>query len=110
MFALAAGELGGRLHVVIPCKGYEKTFDPLALKTYRLLLGKAATVETLPFDEPSEQAFYAAGKAVVDACDWLCAVWDGESAKGLGGAADVVAYARTQGKDVEVIWLEGLSR
>lgn len=67
-------------------------------------------MDTLPFSEPSEEAFYAAGKAVVDACDWLIAVWDGEPARGLGGSADVVAYARNRGKVVHVIWHEGLSR
>jgi len=67
-------------------------------------------VDTLAFREPSEEAFFAAGKAVVDACDWLIAVWDGEPARGLGGSADVVAYARNQGRRVDVIWPEGLFR
>ena len=47
---------------------------------------------------------------MVDTSRVLVAVWDGQSARGLGGTADVVAYARERGKPVTVIWPEGASR
>jgi hypothetical protein len=31
---------------------------------------------------------------VADQCDALVAVWDGQPARGRGGTADIVAYAR----------------
>ena len=34
------------------------------------------------------------GKYIVDECDVMLAVWDGERAHGRGGTADVVEYAR----------------
>jgi hypothetical protein len=40
----------------------------------------------------------------------LCAVWDGLPARGYGGTADVVAYARQHGKPVHVIWPAGARR
>jgi hypothetical protein len=40
--------------------------------------------EQLGFDRPSEQAFMAAGEAMVDNADLLLAVWDGAPAAGLG--------------------------
>jgi len=52
----------------------------------------------------------AASKVMIDAADELFAVWDGKSARGHGGTADVVAYARHQGKPVRVIWPDGAQR
>ncbi|WP_041624991.1 hypothetical protein [Stackebrandtia nassauensis] len=42
--------------------------------------------------------------------DQLIAVWDGQPARGYGGTADVVDYARDHGIDVTVIWPEGAKR
>jgi hypothetical protein len=103
--------LGAKLLVVIPCMHYERTFKALNdLHTYRRLLAQAAEVERLPFLEPNEEAFMAAGRVVVDKSDWLLAIWDGEKSRGLGGTADVVAYARQLGKRVEVIWPDAIRR
>lgn len=111
LFANAVHDVGGRLDVVIPSDGYESTFtETETLHSYRRLLAAAATVSTLPFPNPSEEAFYAAGQAVVDACERLWAIWDGQPAKGLGGSADVVRYARAQRKAVQIIWPPGMSR
>ena len=104
-------EAGGHLHVVVPSENYEKTFaSSAALDKYRSLLARAETVEHLPFPGPTEEAFLEAGYRVVDQCDALLAVWDGEPARGLGGTADIVARARQMGKVVEVLWPTGLQR
>lgn len=110
IFAEAVLAAGYRLDVILPCDGYEATFDQQGLAIFKRLLARANRVETLDFATPSEEAFFAAGKAVVDASDILLAVWDGEPAAGLGGTADVVQYASSQGKKVKVIWPEGASR
>jgi hypothetical protein len=105
-------EAHGELRVIVPSSGYERTFnkDRLALKEFKDLLKKATEVERLPFDRPTEEAFFAAGQRVVDCCDRLIAIWDGRPARGLGGTADVVAYARATGKAVSVIWPAAVSR
>jgi len=77
---------------------------------YEYLLKAAGSQVQLDYERPSEEAFMAGGKAVVDGCDILLAVWDGKPAAGLGGTADVVAYAKESGKPIEVIWPEGASR
>jgi hypothetical protein len=104
-------EAGGSLEVVIPSAGYEATFQALGESDrYERLLQAADKRVTLPYDSPSEQAFYEAGRAVVDGCDLLIAVWDGGSSRGLGGTADVVRYARDRGRPVEIVWPEGATR
>jgi hypothetical protein len=53
-------------------------------------------------DKP-ESAFFAAGRYIVEQCDLLIAVWDGQPSKGLGGTGDVVAYARGVNRQVVVL-------
>ena len=72
--------------VIIPCMRYEETFTATRdLENYKLLLSGASQSSILDFSEPSEMAFFAAGKAVVESSNLLIAIWDGRKAKGLGG-------------------------
>lgn len=111
LFAQTVLERGGRLHIVLPCAKYEDTFASTAdLKRFRALLAQAHTVEQLPADKPSEEAFLKAGLRVVDLSELLLAVWDGLPAKGKGGTADIVAYAKLRQVPVEIVWPAGVLR
>ncbi len=48
--------------------------------------------------------------SVINEADELYAVWDGKPARGYGGTADVVAYARDHDTTVQVIWPAGAER
>ncbi|MGF7039718.1 hypothetical protein [Mucilaginibacter lappiensis] len=100
LFAKLALKLKIPLSVIIPCQHYEKTFDNENLKTFKQLLTQASGIVELNYPEPSEEAFYTAGKAIVEASDILFAVWDGQKAKGLGGTGDIVAHARALQKPI----------
>lgn len=92
---------GLHLHVVIPCDWYEDTFpDDLEKARYRGLLARAETRTVLPFTKPSEDAFLAAGRYIVESVDALLAVWNGRPAAGKGGTGDVVAHAFALGRRV----------
>lgn len=108
--AAIANELGISLRVIIPSESYESTFDEEGLATYSRLLSVATSVVTLDYDTPSEGAFLAAGRRVVDESDVLIAVWDGKPAAGRGGTGDVVIYGSTKGKRVLVLWPDGVKR
>jgi hypothetical protein len=113
LFARVVLELGGTLHVVQPTTGmqYRDGFDDTtAQRGYDELYGQASHVQVLEHTESTEQAHMDGGRAVVDRADMLVAVWDGQPSRGLGGTADVVAYARQRGVPVEVIWPEGATR
>ena len=110
-FASHVLDRGGRLEVVLPCKGYEKTFYSVKdLEYFHSLLDRAATVETLNFTEPSAEAYLAAGYRVADLSELLLAIWDGQPARGTGGTADIVEYARSRGKRFELVWPVGIVR
>lgn len=111
LFASLILEYGGRVNVIIPCEGYETTFNKKPdLDKYWWLLSKADNVETLNYPEPSEDAYLNAGRRVVDNSNLLIAVWDGKPARGKGGTADIVYYARNRGTKVEVVWPDGVAR
>jgi hypothetical protein len=110
LFATIVVSLDGELEVIIPAADYASTFSSRALDTFETLLAAAATIDQLPFVRSSEDAFWAAGRAVADRCDVLLAVWDGQPSRGLGGTADVVHYAREHGTTVKVIWPHDLKR
>ena len=111
LFSRVLLEGGISLKVIVPCSDYERAFgDPEALHGYHELLPRACEVEYLAYSEPSELAFLAAGHRIVDQVDLLVAIWDGQPAKGLGGTADIVDYARSLAKPVVVLWPSGISR
>lgn len=111
LFAEAVLEAGGVLHVIRPARRYELAFDDAeARERYRALLVRAAAVDTLSFEDPSEVAFFEAGKRIAERVDLLVAVWDGEPARGLGGTADVVRYAEEGGTATLVVWPAGVKR
>lgn len=104
-------ELGGSLEVVLPCLRYEEAFESVDQRQgFERLRARSASVTQLPYPEPSSEAFLAAGLVVVERCELLVAVWDGEPARGIGGTADVVEYARAIGRAVKVWWPEGVDR
>ena len=86
------------LIAVIPSHHYEKTFPRDKLETYHLLLNQAAEIIQLEYENPTETAFYEAGKLIVKGSDIIFAVWNNLPAKGLGGTADIVNYAKSQHK------------
>jgi hypothetical protein len=111
LFARLVLELGGALYVVVPAAEYRDGFeDPEAQAGYDELYARASYFEALEHIDSTEQAHLDGGQVVVDRSCVLLAVWDGEPSRGLGGTADVVAYARQRGIPVKVIWPEGASR
>lgn len=105
LFAYAIIDAGLPLEAIIPCTNYELTFtDPVSATNFHVLLNSSRKIETLNYPDPTELAFLAAGQRTVDTCDRMIAIWDGAPAKGQGGTAEIVAYARKVGKPVFVIW------
>lgn len=92
IFAESVLDLGKRLVAVVPiCRGRieledceKPAFDRFCRQARKIIRVKA--------DTPDE-AILKAGKRVVNLVDRMIFVWDGEPSRGLGGTADIVAYA-----------------
>lgn len=101
---------GWSLEVVLPLdpSDYESDFGgDGSVGDFRALLDRAAAVDRVPSQPTREDAYWAAGLAVLDRCDALVAVWDGLPARGRGGTAEVVATARAVGRPLAWVRVPG---
>jgi hypothetical protein len=89
-----------RFVAVLPMsvEDYQDDFDAASAAEFSELLEQADAVKALEKTANREEAYHRAGVAVLDLCDVLLAVWDGEPARGFGGTGDIVALARERSR------------
>lgn len=104
---------GGRLVALLPLDpaDYVADFaDVASVQEFTELLGAADEYEVVrgaPSDDWTREAAYErAGHAMLDRCDVLLALWDGEPGRGRGGTAEMVFEAGLIGRRCEVIAVE----
>jgi len=109
VFSETVLELGGRIDVIAPFADVLETFTTRdARETYLRLSRRARHVHVLPRSGSDQECYMAAGRLVVDLAGIIFAVWNGLPARGLGGTADVVAYARST--NVPVVCIDPITR
>jgi hypothetical protein len=104
---------GGRLVALLPFApvDYVADFaDAASVQEFTDLLTAADEHEVIigsPSDDWTREAAYErAGHAMLDRCDVLLALWDGQPGRGRGGTADMVFEAGLIGRPVEVVTVE----
>jgi hypothetical protein len=102
---LADGDARLEVALPLPAEEYAKDFKTEASKEeFRCLLAQAADPPwQAPDDLDRDVAYERAGRYVVDRCDVLIALWDGEKSRGRGGTAEIVGYAQERG--VPIAWV-----
>lgn len=109
LFARLVLKNEGYLLAVIPSSTYANSFGTSVEKAdYQAMKSQASEVRVLPDVEDEEESYLRAGYCVVDLCEVLIAVWDGQPAKGKGGTADAVSYAL--GNHKKVVHLNPIDR
>jgi hypothetical protein len=115
-----------RLRAVLPLEvdDYRRDFDPVEAARFQNLLNRADAISFPPGPEKPARgkapagaaaaaledrtaAYERAGFFIVDRCDALIAIWDGQPARGRGGTAEIIAYARKAGK--KIAWIKSQS-
>ena len=102
---------GSRLEVVLPMdrEAYARDFESAgSRREFDELVDAASAVRRIDGASSRTDAYARAGRYVVDHCDILVAIWDGQPAEGPGGTAEVVEYARSRG--CPLIWLDPTDR
>jgi hypothetical protein len=97
---------GAHLEAILPLPidDYRVDFTtPASRREFDGLLALARRTTILPPMASRDAAYAQAGRQVVARCDVLIALWDGLPARGLGGTAETVAWARAQG--VPLVWI-----
>jgi hypothetical protein len=108
---IAISKLQAKLVVRLPLPAldYKKDFStPDALKTFDELLDLASDVTRENIPDAREDAYFAAGKYILDHCDILVAIWDGQMAQGRGGTGEIVQFARECGRPLA--WIQSGNR
>jgi hypothetical protein len=100
-----------RLVVVLPLAKDEYLTDfaaPASRHEFLTLLDQAAEVIDLPQAPTRDAAYEAAGLYVLNHCDVLLAIWDGQGAQGQGGTGAIVAQSRQRG--LPLAWVHAGNR
>lgn len=101
VFAEEILKKGFNLVAIIPSYNYEKSFSNKSARiNFNDLLLRSSNIINLSFENPSEEAYWEAGKTIVDSSDLVLAIWNGKEAEGLGGTGDIVKYAMSKGKTI----------
>lgn len=102
---------GAALEVILPLPTDDYLADfglENSAQQFHALLQRAASVvvtEQLP-DDTRPARYERAGRALVDTCDVLVALWDGQPSRGRGSTAELIQYALDRGVLVEVVLVE----
>ncbi len=105
LFAREAISQGCAWQAVLPLSAaeFKKDFSEAEWRECEGLLAEAEQVRVLNEAGAREDAFLDAGMETVHGADVVLAVWDGEQARGKGGTADVIDYARDLGLPLMII-------
>jgi len=107
---LVAGQVladeGAMLEAALPLprEDYVRDFETAGSRgEFDGFLARASGVVVLPPCETRGEAYERAGRYIVEHSDAMIALWDGAPARGRGGTAEIVDYARA--RDVPLFWV-----
>jgi len=105
VFVAQAAKLNLTWHAILPLPKAEfaKDFSETHWALVEALLATAEHVRVITENGTREDAYLDCGVETVNGADVLMAVWDGQAARGKGGTADIVDYARALGKPIIII-------
>ena len=105
LFVQEARSLGWSWHAILPLPRAEfaRDFSEAEWTAVEATLEHAEEVRVITENGGREDAYLDCGMETVNGADVLLAVWDGQPARGKGGTADVVDYAKAIGKPVLII-------
>ena len=106
LFSQQARAIGLSWHAILPLPRAEfaQDFTPSEWSAVEEDLAAADHVRVIDtVDGDREESYLDCGIETVNGADVLLAFWDGDPARGKGGTADVVRYAKSIGKPLMII-------
>lgn len=107
--ALLSLSLPWRALLPSPVSEFRGDFAEEEWKTAQELLNRAVEVDVRATPSVKNEAYLECGMDTVDQTDVLIAVWDEKPARGTGGTAEIVAYARSLKRPVIILNPEKLT-
>jgi hypothetical protein len=108
LFAESCIELGIPLRVLLPMPRdqFRNDFDVATWERAERVLSTAISVEIKGDREHRRESYYECGIETVHQSEILLALWDGQQARGMGGTAEIVTFAKAIGRPVVVFHSE----
>jgi len=107
--ALARGKAALIVPLPFPEDEYLTDFSSETSKEeFHQLLAQAEEVLTLPPAPTREEAYASAGHYLLDHCQVLIAIWDGQDAQRVGGTGEIAAAARR--RKLPLAWIQAGNR
>ncbi len=105
LFAETCAELHVPIRVLLPVprEQFRNDFDEASWARAESVFKYALSVEVTGAGEELKERYYECGIETVQQSQLLIALWDGAPSQGLGGTADMVHFAKEQGRPV--IWI-----
>jgi hypothetical protein len=105
IFIREARQLGISWHAILPLPRSEfaKDFSVEHWSVVERVLAQAEHVRVITENGTRDDAYLDCGMETANAADVLLVVWNGEPARGRGGTADVVHYAKSLRKPIIII-------
>lgn len=109
LFAESCIELEIPLRVLLPfpAEEFRNDFDAATWSRAENAIRKAVSVEVTGGGESRDERYYECGIQTVKQSRLLIALWNGEPARGLGGTANIIAFAREIGRPV--VWFHSVT-
>jgi hypothetical protein len=93
----------------LPAEDYKSDFsDPSSVEEFRTQLKMAQSIIQLPKTNSRESAYQNSSQYILDNCDVLLVIWDGQKALGKGGTGEFALQARRRG--IPLVWIHAGNR
>ena len=100
-------EIPLRVLLPLPRDEFQKDFDAATWSRAEQAMSRALSVEVIGKEGQRAERYYECGLETVLESQWLMALWNGEAAKGLGGAEQIVSFGRQIGRPV--VWIHSVT-
>jgi hypothetical protein len=109
LFAESCLQIGLPIRILLPVskEQFREDFDEPTWNRAELVMQRAFSVEVIGSGDTKEERYYECGVETVQQSQMLLALWDGKPSHGLGGTADVFAFAKDQERPV--VWIHSVS-
>lgn len=96
-----------RIFLPMPKEQFRDDFDDPTWERAERVFASALSVEVTTASEQPAERYYECGIETVQQSQLLIALWDGGPSQGMGGTADMVHFAREQGRPV--VWIHSVT-
>jgi len=109
VFAESCIQTGIPVRILLPFSKdqFREDFDEPTWKRSEAVMQQAISVEVIGGGQSAQESYYDCGIETVQQSQMLVALWNGNPARGLGGTAEIVDFAKEQARPL--VWIHSVT-